>query len=110
MAQDFDSLLAERVMGWEAAPGRFLLGERRWIPRWRFQPTEKLEDAFRLLAAAVPQQYAMGCRAGGLFWVQVQIGGHMGEAQDESKPRAIAMAVARALQIPNQRPHFSVDE
>ena len=97
--EDVTALLAQRVMGWDVAPDRFLLGHRRWIPRWRFQPIEKLEDAFRLLEAAAPQEYVMGCR-GGRFWVRVQIGPHTGEAQDQSKPRAIALAVARALQIP----------
>jgi len=33
--------LAVGVMGWTVAPDRFLMGRRRWIPRWRFQPTRK---------------------------------------------------------------------
>jgi hypothetical protein len=94
--------IAERVMGWEVAPDRFLLGDRRWLPRWRFQPTEKLEDAFRLLDAAMPQQYKMGREAAGLFWVRVRIAGKTGEARHHSKPRAITQAVARALQIPSE--------
>jgi len=44
--------LAERVMGWSVAPDRYLIGNRSWIPRWRFQPLERLEDAFRLLEKA----------------------------------------------------------
>lgn len=98
--EDLTTQLAQRVMGWEAAPDRFLLGERRWLPRWRFQPTEKLEDAFRLLDAAAPQNYKMGREAVGLFWVRVRIAGKTGEAQSQSKPQAITLAIARALRIP----------
>ena len=104
MTEDLTTLLAERVMGWDRSlQTRFLLGDRRWLPRWRFQPTEKLEDAFRLLDAATPQQYKMGCEAAGLFWVRVRIAGKTGEARHQSKPRAITLAVARALQIPAER-------
>jgi len=49
---ELTALLAQRVMRWTVAPGRFLMENRRWKPAWRFQPTKKLEDAFRLLDAA----------------------------------------------------------
>jgi len=42
-------VFAERIMGWRVAADRFLLGNRSWLARWRFQPCRKLEDAFRLL-------------------------------------------------------------
>jgi hypothetical protein len=99
MAEDLTSLLARRVMGWQVAPDRFLLGRRRWLPRWRFRPTETLEDAFRLLEEAAPQEYAVGSEGGGLFWVRVQIGEAIGKACHRSKPLAITLAIARALQI-----------
>jgi len=35
--------LGERVMGWRVGPDHFLMGNRRWLPRWRFQPDERLE-------------------------------------------------------------------
>jgi hypothetical protein len=89
--------LARQIMGWEVAPDRFLMGSRRWIPRWRFKPAERLEDAFRLLEEAAPRQYTMGRVEKGAFWVSVQIGAGTGEARDESKPRAITYAVARAI-------------
>lgn len=89
--------LAERVMGWSVAPDRFLVGNRSWIPRWRFQPLERLEDAFRLLEKAQPEYYSMGAGADGAFSVQVRIRGCGGEARNESKPRAITLAIARAL-------------
>lgn len=91
--------LARHVMGWKPAPGRFLLKDRRWIPRWRFQPTENLGDAFQLLESARPEQYTMGATSRGEFWAKVRIAGDAGEAHDRSKPRAITLAVARALGI-----------
>jgi hypothetical protein len=106
--EDLTAALARRVMGWEVAPDRFLTGKRRWMPRWRFQPEERLEDAFRLLEAAAPESYTMGRAGPGLFWVRVQIGGTTGQARDQSKPRAITQAVARALSI--QVANFTVDE
>ena len=99
MAEDLTSALARQVMGWEVAPDRFLVGKRRWLPRWRFRPTERLEDAFRLLEEAAPQKYAMGSGARGPFWVRVQIGEVTGEAREGSKPLAITLAIARALKI-----------
>lgn len=89
--------LAQRVMGWGVAPDRFLLGNRSWIPRWRFQPLERLEDAFRLLEKAQPEHYSMGLDASGRFSVEVRIRGKLGVARDELKPRAITLAIARAL-------------
>lgn len=89
--------LAQRVMGWNVAPDRFLIGNRSWIPRWRFQPLEGLEDAFRLLEKAKPEHYSMGLDASGRFSVEVRIAGKLGVARDESKPRAITLAIARAL-------------
>ena len=46
-------------MGWTVGPDRFMMGNRGWMPRWRFQPAEKLEDAFRLLEEAAPQEYSI---------------------------------------------------
>jgi len=92
------AVLAERIMGWRVGPDRFLLGGRRWLPRWRFQPTENLGDAFKLLEKAKPSDYAMGNDSKG-FWVRVRIGTTIGEARDASKPRAIAFAIARGFGI-----------
>jgi hypothetical protein len=95
-SKQITAALAARVMGWGIAPERFLLGNRRWIPRWRFQPTEKLDDAFKLLEKAAPRAYAMGDDGEG-FRVRVRIGKTIGESRDESKARAITHAVARAM-------------
>jgi len=96
-AEALTAELAQKVMGWNVAPDRFLIGNRGWIPRWRFQPLERLEDAFRLLEKAHPEHYSMGAGPDGAFSVQVRIRGRAGEARDELKPRAITLAIARAL-------------
>jgi hypothetical protein len=96
LSEDLTTMLARKVMRWDVAPERFLLGKRGWIPRWRFQPTERLEDAFRLLEEAGPRRYTMHRDGPGPFCVQVQIGEETGTAQDLSKPRAITLAVAGA--------------
>ena len=92
------AILAERIMGWTVGPDRFLMAKRRWQPRWRFQPTENLDDAFKLLEKAAPRDYSMGDDGKG-FRVRVRIGKTIGEACDISKPRAITLAVARAVGI-----------
>ena len=91
--------LVERVMGWGIGPDRFLLDKRRWLPRWRFQPERNLVDAFQLLEQAKPGRYEMGSEKNRDFWVRVQIAGVAGEACHTSKPKAITVAVARALGI-----------
>jgi hypothetical protein len=96
-AEALTAELAQKVMGWGAAPDRFLIGNRSWIPRWRFQPLERLEDAFRLLEKAQPEHYSMGLDDSGRFFAEVRIGGRLGKARDNSKPRAITLAVARAM-------------
>ena len=103
MSEDLTTLLARRVMGWDVAPERFLTGKRRWMPRWRFRPTENLEDAFRLLEQAGPEEYTMGRKGREHFWARVKIGGTIGEARAGSKPQAITLAVARALGIDAHR-------
>jgi hypothetical protein len=100
MAKDLTAILAARVMKWGVAPDRFLLGGRRWLPRWRFRPAERIEDAFRLLEALDPEEYDMRSRGTGDFWVRVLLhNGASGEASDKSKARAITYAVARAIGV-----------
>ena len=92
-------ILAERVMRWGVAPDRFLMSGRSWTPRWRFQPTKKLEDAFRLLDAADPDEYCIESRRARSLYVRVLLGGSAGESVDASKPRAITHAIARAIGV-----------
>jgi hypothetical protein len=93
------SLLAQRVLGWTVAPERFLMSNRRWMPRWRFQPIERLPDAIRLLEAAAAERFEISADKNGLLSVRVNIRGMTGKAQDRSRPRAITLAIAQALQI-----------
>lgn len=93
------ALLAERVMGWSSGPGRLQVGKRSWITSWRFQPTERIADAFRLLEKAAPRRYVIEGDEHGNVSVEVKIAGATGEARGASKPRTITLAVARALGI-----------
>ena len=98
-SEHLTAILAERVMGWTVGPDRFMMANRSWMPRWRFQPTEKLPDALRLLEAAAPAEYDMRGGDRGSFCVRVRIGNGAGEASSKCKPRAITCAIARALGI-----------
>lgn len=91
------AILAERVMRWGIGPDRFTIGGRRWLPRWRFQPARRLDDAFRLLEHAAPQQYTMGAAENGGFWARVSIAGTIGEARESSQARALTLAISRAI-------------
>lgn len=93
------AILAERVMGWRVGPDRFLMGKRRWLPRWRFQPAQHVEDAYRLLMQADPQECTINRAADGRFWVKVRIAGTTGEARESHEARAITSAIARAIGI-----------
>jgi len=97
--ESITAALAERVMGWAVRPDRFVMHNRGWMPRWRFQPTEKLIDAFRLLEQAAPQEYSIcGDHEGGVY-VKVRIDGAKGDARGTSKPLTITYAIARAVGI-----------
>jgi hypothetical protein len=98
-AEVLTALLAERVMHWRVGPDRFLTGDRRWLPRWRFQPAENLMDAFQLLDGAAPEAYSMSGGSEVGFLVRVRIGNFTGEAGGMSKPLAITHAIARAVGI-----------
>jgi hypothetical protein len=86
-------------MSWKVGPDRFMMGDRQWQPRWRFQPAQRMEDAFRLLERATPQEYAVGAAKDGRFWAKVRIAGVTGEARESSQARAITFAIARAFGI-----------
>jgi hypothetical protein len=97
-------ILAEQILHWRVAQGRFLMPGRVWKPAWRFQPTERLEDSFSLLDAADASEYSIFLRDG-IITARVVIAGSVGEARDTSKPRAITFAIARAIGLdPAARP------
>jgi hypothetical protein len=89
--------LVERILGWRIGPDRFLMGDRQWLPRWRFQPLTRLEDAFRLLRRVAPQDYAIGVAGNGSCWARVRVDGVTGEACELLQARAVTLAIARAI-------------
>jgi hypothetical protein len=97
--ESMTAALAERVMGWGVRPDRFVMDNRGWMPRWRFQPTEKIVDAFWLLEQAGPQEYMIQVDDKGDCRVHVRFGERTGYADSPSKARAISMAIARAVGI-----------
>jgi hypothetical protein len=91
--------LAECVMGWRATANRFLKGDRRWAPRWRFQPTRRIADALQLLKKVAPEAFAVKSEANGVNHARTRIAGSTGTASDKSQARAITYSIARALGI-----------
>jgi hypothetical protein len=91
--------LAARVLHWRATPDRFLTGRRGWLPRWKFQPAQKLADAIRLLEAANPEAYSVTAEANGAFCARVTVSGAIAEARARTKPLAICLAVAAVVGI-----------
>ena len=87
--------LARLVMGWRSTANRFLKPGRGWLPKWRFAPLERLEDAFQLLRAA--NRYVLSCNPNHIFTAEIWIGRRTGKASDEHEARAIAIAAGRAL-------------
>jgi hypothetical protein len=92
------ALLAERIMHWSVAPDRFLLGNRQWITRSRFQPLSDVKHAFRLLEAAA-SSFSLATLSDGTFKAEVKVGDRTGTASGEPKAACITLAVARAIGI-----------
>jgi hypothetical protein len=90
--------LALRLLGWKAAPDRFIKSGRGWIPKWRFNPFTRLEDAFLLLDRA-SGTYVLSVGSDGIFSAEVRVGEGIGKASGEPKARAITVAISRALGI-----------
>jgi hypothetical protein len=101
-AEALTALLAERIMHWSVAPDRFMLGNRQWITRSRFQPLSDVKHAFRLLEA-VATGFSLVRLPGGAFRAEVRVGRHTGVASGEPKAACITLAVARAVGIIVQR-------
>ena len=95
--------LARRVMGWKVTPDRFVTQGRSWLPKWRFAPLRRLEDAFQLLDHAA-SEYLLATVDGHPFTVEVRVHGRNGKASGELKARAITLALAYALgvEIPDE--------
>ena len=91
-------VLAERVMGWRLAPGRYIKSGRGWIPRWRFQPLVRIENAFELLDAST-SSYRLEALQDGTFTAEVRVGSRIGKAFGQSMSRTTTIALARALRL-----------
>ena len=100
--------LAQTVMGWRIAPGRFLKSGRGWLPLWRFQPLKRLDHAMDLLNQST-DDYTITSGKNGSTRVVVRVGNRIGVAEDQSKARAITHAVARSFGIEVNEPSRSVD-
>jgi hypothetical protein len=88
--------LAQTVMHWRVVPDRFIKSGRSWIPKWRFSPFTRIEDAFLLLDHA-GGTYTLSLDRKGVFATQIRIGGRVGKASGDSKPQTITLAIAKAL-------------
>jgi hypothetical protein len=92
------AILAERVLGWRAAPDRFIKPGRSWTPRSRFKPFTRLEDVFLLLERA-GCTWVLSVGADRVFTARVRVGGRVGKASGEPKARTITRALCQALAI-----------
>jgi hypothetical protein len=90
-------LLAERVMRWRIAPGRYLTAGRSWLSASRFKPFARLEHAFLLLDTARAVYNLSG--SAGVFTARVRVGRGVGTACGPLKARTITLALSQALGI-----------
>jgi hypothetical protein len=88
--------LALQVMHWRVGPDRFITGNRSWLPKWKFDPLDRIEHAFMLLDEGRPSRYAIS-RVGAVFQVEVECDGKIGRATGDAKARTITLALARSL-------------
>lgn len=91
-------LLAVKVLGWKVCPDRFIQSGRRWIPKWRFAPLMRMDDAFLLLEKS-GGTYLLSLDAISIFTAEVRIGERIGKASGEPKAHVITLALSKALGI-----------
>ena len=96
-SDQFTATLAERILHWKACPDRFVKSGRAWIPRNRFRPLARVEDAFLLLGSAT-NNYRL-TSFDGVFTAEVHIAGRMRSASGAPVARTITLAIGRALGI-----------
>jgi len=84
-------------------PDRFIKSGRSWIPRWRFKPLVRLEDAFLLLDRA-GGTYVLSVGSDGVFTAEVRVGERIGKASGEPQARVITIALAAplGLELPDE--------
>jgi hypothetical protein len=88
--------LALQVMHWRVGSDRFVSENRSWLPKWRFNPLERLADAFLLLDHSDSVRYVIS-QTSGKFQVKVEHNEKIGIATGTCRPRVITLAVARSL-------------
>jgi hypothetical protein len=54
-------------MGWSGGLDRFMMGDRRRMPRWKFQPATQMANAFHLLEQVAHIRMRAACRRG--WWL-----------------------------------------
>jgi hypothetical protein len=101
-SEQLTAALAEKIMGWSIGPDRFMQANRGWMPRWRFRPAERLDDAFRLLEEARPQEYSICGDDTGNVHVLVRIASGVGESRGTARALVITQAIARAVGIDDE--------
>jgi hypothetical protein len=94
--QSLTDELAERVLGWRAMPDRYVKSARSWLPKWRFQPLVRIEDAFQLLEASA-SGYRLEAAECGTLTAEISIRGVTAKATGRFPARTITVAVARGL-------------
>jgi hypothetical protein len=105
-AQGLTALLVQHVMGWTVGPNRFLMDGRRWLPKWRFQPTKNIADALRLLHTANVSNYALHFDTSGRYRAKLRSNGSWYEASNSSLCVAVCLAIADIygihVELPNR--------
>ncbi len=96
--RELTDVIACRVLGWTVCRDRYIISARRWAPRWRFQPLERVEDAFKGLNS-VANSYLIERRTSEENSVAVFTETGAGSSSSSSLPRAISIATARAVGI-----------
>src|ERR1039458_3164713 len=79
--------LAELLLGWRIAPGRFIKAGKSWCPQWRFRPFEKPADALQLLDHV--DSFSVTSVRKGEYIAKVQVGRRRGETSGEQMARVI---------------------
>ena len=97
--ENLTAILAEQVMGWRVCPDRFMTGNRSWVRRGEFRPTENLQDAQKVLDAIPTCEYSMGSTQEKVCWARIRVRNAVGEASARSLALAICFAVAKAIGI-----------
>lgn len=89
--------LAELLLGWKAAQGRFLKPGGGWCPQWRFQPFVRIADAYLLLDCTERFKIVGKAREG--YSVMVQIRGRKANGEGSHLAKVITTAIARAAGV-----------